>query len=308
MKNQMHRMKKLLLISMGWFSLTSASAQQLPLASQYIWNDYLLNPAIAGTKDYMPAIISYRSQWAGLKDAPVTQTGSIHGALTEKVGLGVAFINDKTGPSSNSMLQLGYSYKIKLTDKYKLSFGLAPMIMQYSLDKAALSTDQPNDIAIDRMSPKTLTADINCGVYFYAERYFAGISAPQVLANKIRVGDLYSTETLRRHYYANGGYRFTVKEKYSIEPSVLFKVAEGLPMQLDINVKAMYDQLVWVGTSYRTNNSIVGMLGITKYNFSFGYAYDYALSDIRKYNSGSHEFFLMYNIMKKKEEKVPQIN
>lgn len=286
---------------------SSAGAQQLPLQSQYLWNDFIINPAIAGTKDCAVVMASYRRQWTGLKDAPNTVTGSGHGAVTGKIGLGAAFISDHTGPSSNTSLQLAYSYKINLNEKNKLSFGLAPMIMQYQMDKGALTTDVPNDAAIERLSNKVLTADLNLGLYFYGEKYFAGASVPQVFESKIRSGDTYASQALVRHYYVNGGYKFKLNEQFVLEPSFLYKHAETLPMELDVNVKAMYKELAWLGISYRTDMSVAGMLGITSHDFSFGYCYDYTLSDLRKYSSGSHELFLIFNMKCKQKESTAQM-
>jgi type IX secretion system PorP/SprF family membrane protein len=305
-------MKRILSFTLSLFTL-GAVAQQLPEFSQYIYNDYLLNPAIAGTKDYAPVTLSARMQWVGFNNAPTMQIGSIHGALTKNVGLGLTVTNMTTGPISNTSMQLAYSYRIKLNENTKLSFGVAPMLIQQSLQKDKLTLDNQNDNTFNRISGKTMIADANAGVYLYGKKYFVSLSVPQLLENKVRLGDALFTEKLKRTYVLYGGYDFAVKEKFVLTPSILVKAIQGgAPIQVDINFKATYNKLVWLGLSFRGSSSqspsevAVASLGVMKYNFVFGYSYDYSLSKISTYSSGSHEVFLTYKIRCKKGTETPK--
>ena len=291
---------------------TLATAQQLPELSQYLNNDFLLNPAIAGTKDYTPVTISARMQWVGFNNAPSTQIASTHGAITNNVGLGLSVTNTTAGPTSSTSMQLAYSYRIKLNSKTKLSFGIAPMLIQQSLQKDKMTLDEQNDNTFNRISGKTMIADVDAGVYLYGSKYFVSLSVPQLLENKVRLGDALFTEKLKRTYVLYGGYNFDVKDKFVLTPSILIKAMQGgAPIQFDINFKATYNKLAWLGLSYRSSTSqsisevAVASLGVMKYNFVFGYSYDYSLSSISKYSSGSHELFLTYRISCKKKEAVP---
>ncbi len=290
---------------------TLATAQQLPEFSQYINNDYLLNPAIAGTKDYAPVTVSARMQWVGFNNAPNTQIASIHGALTKNVGLGFSVINATAGPTASTSMQLAYSYRIKINEKTKLSFGVAPMLIQQSLQKDKMTLDEQNDNTFNRISGKTMIADVNAGVYLYGSKYFISLSVPQLMENKVRLGDALFTERLKRTYVLYGGYDFKVKEKFVLTPSALIKAIEGgAPIQFDVNFKATYNKFIWLGLSYRGsassnfNETAVASLGVMKYNFVFGYSFDYSLANISTYSSGSHEVFLTYRISCKKKESL----
>ena len=302
-------MKNILFLSLSLFAL-GLTAQQLPELSQYLNNDYLLNPAIAGTKTYAPATISTRVQWMSFTNAPVTQVGSIHGAITDNVGLGLSIINATAGPTAMTSAQMAYSYRLKICEKMKISFGLAPMIIQQSLQKSKLTLDDANDNTFNRINGKTMIADINAGVHVYCDKYFVSLSVPQVMENKVRMGDALFTEKLRRHFLLFSSYDYLYKEKYVFTPSVLIKVIQGgAPAQFDLNLKATYNQLFWVGLSYRSstsqkfNESAIAFLGVMKYNFLFGYSFDYSFSSMHSYSAGSHEIFLTYRIMKK----VPKV-
>jgi type IX secretion system PorP/SprF family membrane protein len=301
-------MKHILFFTLSIFTF-GAIAQQLPQFSQYLYNDFLLNPAIAGTKDYTPVTLSARMQWVGFNNAPTMQIGSINGALTKNVGLGLSITNVATGPITNTSIQFAYSYRIKLNENTKLSFGIAPMLIQQTLQKYKLTLDNQNDNTFNRISGKTMIADADVGVYLYGKKYFVSFSVPQLLENKVRLGDALFTERLKRNYVLYGGYDFAVKDNFVLTPSILIKAIEGgAPIQMDVNFKATYNKLIWLGVSFRGSSSqspseaLVASLGVMKYNFVFGYSYDYSLSSISTYSSGSHEVFLTYKIHKKVAE------
>ena len=77
-------MKNILVAISLAFMVTGVYAQQLPFTSQYMFNDYLINPAVGGSLDHMPITLSVRSQWAGLEGSPKTQFFSAHSKLGKK--------------------------------------------------------------------------------------------------------------------------------------------------------------------------------------------------------------------------------
>lgn len=305
------KMKKI--ISLAFVSCAFlVNAQQLPLFSQYLNNDFLLNPAVSGTKSYMPVSVSARVQWVNFNGAPTNQIGSIHGAMTKSIGMGLAVSNFTAGATRMTSAQVSYAYRLKLNDKIKMSFGLAPMIIQHSIAKDKIVLEDINDNTFNKLNGKTTIADLNAGVYAYGTNWTASLSVPQLMGNRYRMGDndLFK-ERLKRHYLVYGSYDLKCKEKYTITPSALIKVVEsGAPIQFDVNVRAVYDNLFWVGLSYRGassqsfNEAMVVMTGIQKNNFIFGYSFDYGFSSIRSYSMGSHEVFLTYRIPCKDCDKV----
>ncbi len=59
-------------------------AQQRPHYTQYILNNYIINPAVAGIENYTDIKISHRLQWVGLDGAPVTINLILKGPTDEK--------------------------------------------------------------------------------------------------------------------------------------------------------------------------------------------------------------------------------
>ncbi|MFH1320190.1 MAG: type IX secretion system membrane protein PorP/SprF [Bacteroidota bacterium] len=282
-------------------------AQQLPHHSQYMFNDYFINPAVAGSKDYNPAMLTFRNQWIGIDDAPITQTLSVHGSWSEKVGIGGIIINDRTGPVHQTGLQLSYAYHLSVSNEAKLSLGLAGMFYQHVIDKAEITLDEPNDNAILGGVEKKYIPEASFGAYFYSKKYYVGFSVPQLFQHKVDYDkdDDLNFNKLVRHYFLTAGYYLKINEDLHAEPSFLFKVVAHTPIQFDINAKVIYKETVWLGTSYRNKESIVIMLGAKKNNFSLGYSYDITLTNIKKYSSGSHELFIGMNIPSFKSSNSP---
>ncbi|MFH1319890.1 MAG: type IX secretion system membrane protein PorP/SprF [Bacteroidota bacterium] len=281
-------------------------AQQLPYHSQYMFNDFLINPAVAGSKDYFPIMLTYRNQWIGFKDAPETMTLSMHGPVTSKqIKIGGILFTDKTGPTSRSGAALSYVHHLQL-GKDKVSFGLSAILFQYILDKSELTTDEPGDKAIDGGTVKKIVPEATFGVYYYGKNYYAGFSVPQLIQMKVNIGGSQLLNKMVRHYFLTAGYKFDINDNFSIEPSLLLKAITAAPVQIDINSKLCYQMpgvkspSFWLGFSYRTEESVIALLGAEKSNFSFGYSYDFTLTNIKKYSTGSHEIFAGYNLPVKK--------
>lgn len=293
---------KRIFVLLALFAVKAGFAQQLPLYSQYMFNPYLINPAVAGTLPYTPVNLGIRSQWVGFKDAPRTQVLSVHGLKNFKHGLGGFLFNDKTGPLSRTGAQFSYAYHMQVMDNgAKLALGAAALLYQNKLDRSKLDFDSDLDNADDPVmmqgEERAVSPDATFGAYFYHEKYFAGISVPHLLQSPIRVTETQDNPSrLFRHYFATAGYRYSINYDFTLEPSVLLKAVSGAPMQLDVNTKVAYQRSLWAGVSYRHKDALVAMLGANKGSLGIGYSYDFTLSQIKTVSGGSHEIFLAYNI------------
>tara|TARA_B100000809_G_C15111848_1_gene520908 strand:- start:365 stop:1273 length:909 start_codon:yes stop_codon:yes gene_type:complete len=293
-------MKNIVKIVVLFFFVTNAFAQQVPITSQYMFNNYLLNPAEAGSVDYIKASISARAQWTGLEGSPKTQFFSMESKLGEKMGIGGYVYKDETGPISEQGIQLSYAYHLKVSDAAKISFSLAGMLFSHDMNKALLQAEEYDDDALNSIKLTSMSPDINFGIMYYTDKYKVGISSPQLLQNKKYAS--YSdtnNNVLARHYYLHGEYKFNVSDKISVVPSTLVKYVSGAPFQFDINARGVYDEKYWLGVSYRHSNAVVILAGLNYKNLSFGYAYDFTMTDMNSYSNGGHEVFLSLKLFKK---------
>lgn len=294
-------MKKILAIIL--IALADATvAQQLPHYTQYLINDFPMNPAIAGTKMRFVGKSNHRYQWAGITDAPRTYIFSLNGPLKNpKIGVGSTLFTDITGPTRRTGLQVAYAYHVKLSETMHLSFGLTGGLLQFTVDGSKITTKEPGDIAFSSGLMTALVPDGGAGVYWYGEHFFLSLSAPQIIQYKLGFFDDYP-ETMGRlvnHYFIFGGYRFDLSDDITIEPSAMVKYVQPAPVQAEPTLRFIYRDLFWAGASYRTAispfeaDAIGLMLGyVYQENLMFGYSYDIAMSNLKNYSSGTHELMI----------------
>lgn len=298
-------MKKIQYIIVLFFIVAcfNSKAQQLPLYTNYVLNNYAYNPAVAGSKPYAVVNLNYRNQWVGFKDAPKTYLVSLHSSIgkQKKVGVGVLINSDNTGLLGKTTGQLTFAYHLKLNNTYKLGFGISAGMVQYRIKLYDAKTADAGDELLTGNLLSNNVFDSNAGLYLYSDKLFFGISGYQYLSNKITWKD--SKSTLAPHVYATLGYKIQASKKLIIEPSALLKFNSPTPMQPEFSVRGIYKNLFWIGGSYRLNDAASGLIGIIlKEKFTIAYAYDFSVSKIRKYNSGSHEISLTYQLIKKKKK------
>ncbi len=291
-------MKKLIYSILASVIVTGASAQQLTFESQYMLNQYLINPAAAGSVEELPIGLSFRQQWAGFNDAPRTQ--SLNGQYkldNKRVGLGAIFTNDITGPLRRTQAQLTYAYHLPLENNTNLSFGLSTVFSHFTLDQSEFVMTDQNDQLINGSRQSTFAPDANFGVYYYSDKFYAGIAIPQLFQNKLKIGNmLIEDNRLKRHYFLSGGYRFELSDDLMLEPSALIKATPAAPVQFELSSRIHYQDFIWGGLSYRNSESLVALMGMKKGDFLIGYSYDFTLSNIRHYSAGTHELYLQYTL------------
>jgi type IX secretion system PorP/SprF family membrane protein len=296
-------MKKLIIILTLIISATGLKAQQEPMLSQYMFNGLFLNPAYAGSHDNFGATMLYRKQWAGFKGAPQTAIASVDGPLlNHKMGLGLVISNDCIGVTSQTDVYANYSYHIRTGNTGHLSFGLKAGFSQYSANlKDLVYWDQEDKVFMDNRSSAMLFK-AGFGMYYYAPRFYAGVSIPTLLAydpTRYFSFDAHMSTNVRRHYFVTSGYIFNLSPDFMLKPSVLLKYEPTAPFEADLNLNLLYKQRYWLGFSYRTGDAVVIMaeLQATK-RLRIGYAYDMTLSELNNYSFGTHEIMLGYEFGK----------
>lgn len=276
-------------------------AQQLPQFTNYMINDYVINPALSGTKDYFEVKSNNRYQWVGITDAPRTFTLSANGPYKSKnMGYGGYVFTDITGPTRRIGLTLSYAYHLKINDTYKLSLGLNGGLLQFSVDGSKITLRDQNDLALSSGVQSVIVPDFGFGAMLRHDKFYAGVSVPQLYQSKLKFFD-YTTSTLSKlatHFYVMGGYKYDLNDKIRLEPSVLIKYVSPAPVKIDIGVRAIYKEMMWAGVAYRTKDAITALVGYTYQNYlTFAYAYDMTTTNLRNYSTGTHEimFGLRFN-------------
>ncbi|MAO71469.1 MAG: hypothetical protein CMD02_03040 [Flavobacteriales bacterium] len=287
-------MKKLSLLFVSIFIGSMLYAQQTPQLSQFMINDFAVNPAIAGMNDYYQIKTSVRNQWVGIEDAPKTTLLSIYGRTSDHVGLGGTVFNDQVGPTSRAGAALTYAYHLNISQNIKLSLALSGGFSQFKIDKVNWNLANPDDPLMNGGEIVNIVPDATFGLNIYNEdKWYIGASIPQLLNSELT---LTGTDTvtldasLARHMNIMGLYNIKVSHYWGIQPSVLYKSVSD-QSQVDIGLKTIYNDKFWMGMDYRNNGDISALLGFyIQDKYMVGYSYDIPNSDINSYTSGSHEF------------------
>jgi type IX secretion system PorP/SprF family membrane protein len=271
---------------------SSISAQQEMSISQYMFNGLFLNPAYAGSHDYMTASATVRSQWVKFEGAPQTGVFGIDGRLrSEPMGLGLTVSTDKIGITTTNEIYGIYSFHIRTGVKSQLSFGVKAGIMNFQENMDHLIYWDNDQVFANNTSmyfPK-----FGFGMYYYSEKYYAGFSAPTLLAydpgNNFNL-DIEKSTFLRRHYYLTGGYIFEISEDVKLKPFALVKYVHSAPLQIDLNLSAVFLDRYWIGAGYRMNSNFTGLLMLQiNDNLRIGYAYDLMHAELSKFAGATHE-------------------
>lgn len=288
-------MKKTSLLFVSIFTVSILYGQQIPQLTQFMINDYAINPAIAGMNDYYQIKTSVRNQWVGIEDAPKTTLLSIYGKSNDRVGLGGLVFNDQVGPTSRAGANLTYAYHINLSQSIKLSLALSGGFTQFKIDKENWNVSNPDDPLLSGGEIVNLVPDATFGFNIYGEdNWYLGASVPQLLNSELILTDDNDNVTLdanlARHINVMGLYNMKINHYWDIQPSILFKsVLEQ--SQLDIGMKTIYNDNLWIGMDYRSNGDISALLGFyIQDRYIVGYSYDIPNPEISSYTSGSHEF------------------
>lgn len=268
-------------------------AQQKPQFTQYMFNGLVINPAFAGSDDAPSITFLNRNQWTSIEGAPVTQTLSGHTLFgSSRVGAGLTIINDKIGVHKNQNIQGSVSYRLNISPETYLSMGLQGGV---SIRKSTYSSisgpvADPSAQDISHVSPT-----LGMGFFLRGKKFDLGISAPEILSEKISANDSTTITWDRAQYFLYGKYSIALRHNLALEPSLLVKYKKDLPVSYDVNMSLVIKKALTAGISYRHKESI-GFLIKAKLTpqLQFGYAYDYAIGEVAMASNGSHEVMVNY--------------
>ncbi len=290
------------------------SAQQIPVFSQYSVNKFLVNPAVAGGNNYSFINMVAREQFHGFENAPRTfaltaQTRLLNDSYIMRrlqvrnnanqksrvanIGLGANIFSDRNGIVSKTGLQLTYAYHLKFDNNFQLSMGISGSAFQYKLDDSKAYVVDPSDPLLMTNDKQFWVPDATIGIYLTDTRLFAGAAMSDLFGSELKLGadPLMDNFRTARNYNFMAGYRYALQSGFLLEPSLLVRLNKYDNLT-DINAKLFYQNEYWIGLSYRTDKTLIAMVGLNVDIFYFGYAYDASLGPVKNYTSGSHELMI----------------
>lgn len=287
-----------------------AFAQQDAQFSMNMFNKLSVNPGYAGTSQALCGTLFYRQQWTSFPGAPKTGLLSLDYGRILGGGIGLTVDQDQLGFDKTLKAKLAYSYHLSLGGLGTLGIGLDAGMIQKSIsgnfiapDGTSTTTGGGTDGSIPWGGTSAITYDVGLGLYFTNNNLYVGISSlhlpDQTLSNSGGAGAAaYDFQyQMARHYFIMAGYKFNLGKQFTLTPGVLAK-SDASSTQVDINLFAKWNNMVFVGASYRLTDAIPVMVGLewplknAKSTVKFGYSYDITLSRIKSYSNGTHEIML----------------
>lgn len=305
MKEHLKNVKQLSLSALFFCLIISdtnkAWAQYEPQFTQYLNNELFINSAYAGSRGYAAAGLLYRDQWVGVEGAPRTATFTFHTPMIrEKAGIGLSVMNDRIGVSNHTGVFLNYAYHMKTDDKGTLSFGLQGGLINVQEKLLDVVTIDEGDPEFANNIDNKLMPNFGFGMYYHTDRFYAGASIPRFLENRIDATTVRAVSNKMNmkywHYYVFSAYVLDVSENIKLKPATMIKIVSGAPIEADINVNALFKETFWIGAGFRTGDAVVFLtqFQVTK-QLRIGYSYDYTLTKLQNYSSGTHEFTVGYD-------------
>lgn len=280
------------------FSQTDIYAQQDPGYTQYMYNTSLINPAYAGSRGVMSVFGQYRTQWVGLDGAPQTAALSINTPIGDsKVGIGLSFVNDRIGATTDNSIQIDLSYTVDLSETYKLAVGLKGTADILNVDYTKLDRFNPEDSQFLNNIDNKFSPNIGAGLYLYSDKSYFGFSVPSFLTqDRTNEEDLVMMKQ-KMNFYLMGGYVFKLSENVDFKPAFLAKGVSGAPFEVDLSANFQIYEKFTAGLAYRFDSSVSALVGFQATKSLFiGYSYDATTTKLSYYNSGSHEIFLRFDL------------
>lgn len=300
----MKPLKAVLLIGLCMLCVPGLAQQDIQF-TQYMYNTVILNPAYAGSRGHLSFNGVYRSQWVGLDGAPRTQSFSVNDYLGNKMGLGLSVLRDEIGPATETNVTGDFAYILDMDgDGTKLAFGIKAGLhfLDVDFDRLVIANPTETNVLqdINRISPQ-----IGTGIYLFDTNWYLGVSTPNLLQTDHYDEVATSTASERMHIYAIAGYVFDLNPNLKFKPSVLFKMVSGAPLSTDIAANFLWYEKFTLGASYRWDSSVSALAGFqVSDQLMIGYAYDFDTTPLVRYNSGSHEIFLRFEIFSRIRGKV----
>jgi type IX secretion system PorP/SprF family membrane protein len=280
---------------------TIAAAQQDPQFTHYMYNMSVINPAYATENtDVISLGGLYRAQWVGAVGGPTTGTFFAHKPLSKRVEIGLSIVHDEIGDVVNeNTIFVDFAYVIPISEKTKISFGVKGGVSLFDTNFNGFQyTDPLPDPAFQNNISKVFP-NFGAGTYLFGENYYVGLSTPNLLTTTHleRQSGIVTTGEESIHYFLTGGYVFNLNDNLKMKPAFMAKAVSGAPMSFDFTTNFLINNFFEIGAGYRMDDSVSGLVNFyVTPTLRIGYSYDYTLSNLGNFNTGSHEVFLLFDL------------
>jgi type IX secretion system PorP/SprF family membrane protein len=275
-----------------------ANAQQSASYTQYMDNLTPLNSAYSLLDKSASVNTLFRTQYVGIQGAPNTfifngnlPLDNINGAA------GLIINNDNFAVEHQTEVNAYFAKSVQLSDNNFLAVSLNAGFRNYIADYAGLAPGDPV-FADDIRETK---ASAGFGVLYYTDKYYIGVSVPQLTFRDLGAGSILDNNYFRNHYYFSAAYLANLGDDgIQLKPATLVSYVRGVPLIADISTTFYFKNALGVGINYRTNAEMAGIISYNVSNFHIGYSYQFGTTsnNLSEFSNATHEITLGYRFGK----------
>ncbi len=294
---------------------------QDPQFSQYYLAPLYLNPGLVGINQKGRLGINYRSQWPNLEANFETFSAYLDYHFEDYYSsAGLLFTQDSEGIAGLQSTTIGIQYAYQLTLNANWTFRPGVQVAYYSrdIDFSKLTFgDQFDDTG--QINPTTQEVfntglqvhffDLSFGGFLYNPTSWLGGAVHHITEPNQSIAG--GSSPLPKRVSFHGGYRIpfgprvntSTTKGYSITPTFSYR-SQGDFDQLNLGTYFTLHPVV-VGLWYRglpikrqdgiaNSEALIFMLGLESKRATFGYSFDYTISDLGIGTGGAHEISITY--------------
>lgn len=295
----------------------SSFSQNLAVYNHFYSTPYLYNPAEAAAYGFRNVSLNHRQQWRGVEGAPVVTTLTFESPFDyKKYGLSATLNNYNRGLLSTTDFLATYSYYVDITKTATVHFGISGGLTSNSIDLSQIS--DLSDPAISNYLENNLQPISNVGLKLEtASGINFGASLPSLFKpvyNNMQSFESFDFSpfrefTLMAYYKKRIDYKFVTRYNGRFKKRVrleniyspfqiyaLYHYSDLLGQRLELLSTLSFNELFWLGASYRLNYGMSGIVGFKMKKLEFSYAYEPSTKLVEGVANGSHEIQLKFVI------------
>ncbi len=286
---------------------------QDPHFSQYYANPLYLNPAFAGVKKCPTVHLNYRNQYPSLGAYQTFSASYDQYVSGIKGGLGFLVLRDEAGNGALNLTEASviYSYHAALSRKFTLLAGFEATFRQRTLDWNSFTFPDQIDEFYGFVKPTAELPpgdntnshlDLSVGLLGFTEHWYLGLTVNHLTQPNEA---FLSNNALPMKITVHGGASIPLGKKRLhnstrniLIPNIVYQV-QGGAQQTTIGLSFNRGPISGgLGLRQGGNNpdAVIVILGVAppKSPWTFGYSYDYTISDLTNIVGGAHEVSLAY--------------
>lgn len=288
--------------------VSEASSQQGTNFTHFMHINSEFNPGAVGSNEDICAALLQRRQWSGFEGAP--QVTYINANMEFNLfglthGAGLTIENDEIGFNTNRTISGAYAYRMELGDG-QLGIGISAGIINNQLEsewKVPSGSSVPNNMFTSAEGDPAIPAggkqnptvfNMGGGIFYKTPKYFMGLSAKHIYTDELKYKNV-KTNMYSTNYFVSGGYKLSIPNTlFQLRPSFM-ALTDLKAVNATLNTNVVYNKKFFGGVSYRIGNALNLLLGLKLFeNARLGYSYDFEISELGSYSSGSHEIMVKY--------------